>query len=678
MIQAKEEGTSLAEHTINVIKHAQYITKKQFFIKDKELYNAVIIACAFHDLGKGTKEFMKDNHFSHSLASALLADASLNNHDLKRYILLAVMGHHGSRNKTSFNDENYRNQQNTYLKNELLVEYKKIKSFCKNQLGVKLPILNLNVKRTKDYLDTFHCSFFEEPGEWSKQAVIQGILNLADWKESAKYDQDINHELSLKKKLRRFQKESATGKDTIIIAPTGRGKTLASLNWWISTQKEKLTIFLPTVTTVEAMYENLLNEFGSLSGLVHGNLAYYFFSNQETVDINDKTKRFWMKLFNVPVTVSTIDQLLLARINWGRWEPKIVNISSGAVVFDELHFSQPFTFGITLEAIKKLKVFNVPVCVMSATLPSYMIEKLKEVLDDPEIIIDKEGLEEKNIYLNSIKQEEAMDKVIELYNEGKNVIYSFNTVRNAQEAYVKLKERIPSKDVVLYHGRFNNEDRQRILKKITGKKLPRILVATQIIEISLDLDYDAIITEAAPIDSLIQRFGRVNRTGSREGYAYLFPAYENSKYVYDSNLTARSIEELRKLYYPKQKELWELSERITKANLDGIKEDILRGESKTQNIDDINFHVFSLTMQTRLDKDLIREGLMSIPVVPDEYLDKDMGIMELLGKQVRVPVNKQLRSTIHKDNKTGLLFAPIEYDTEIGYTGEILEDSEII
>ncbi len=85
--------------------------------------------------------------------------------------------------------------------------------------------------------------------------------------------------LNPNKTLRKFQEEAATGKDTIIIAPTGRGKTLASLNWWKSTGRKKLSVFLPTVTTVESMFENYRKEFGENTGLVHGNLAYYLYSN---------------------------------------------------------------------------------------------------------------------------------------------------------------------------------------------------------------------------------------------------------------------------------------------------------------------------------------------------------------------------------------------------------------
>ena len=68
------------------------------------------------------------------------------------------------------------------------------------------------------------------------------------------------------------------------------------------------------------------------------------------------------------------------------------------------------------------------------------------------------------------------------------------------------------KDVVLLHSRFCRRDRDNIEKNLQAG-LPKVLVATQVVEVSLDVDFEQAFSEPAPIDALIQRFGRVNRKG---------------------------------------------------------------------------------------------------------------------------------------------------------------------
>ena len=86
------------------------------------------------------------------------------------------------------------------------------------------------------------------------------------------------------------------------------------------------------------------------------------------------------------------------------------------------------------------------------------------------------------------------------------VLVVCNTVAKAQQVYRNLH----AKRKVLLHGAFNGLDRYRHEKCLREEQVD-LLVGTQAIEVSLDIDYDCIYTELAPLDALIQRFGRVNR-----------------------------------------------------------------------------------------------------------------------------------------------------------------------
>jgi len=109
------------------------------------------------------------------------------------------------------------------------------------------------------------------------------------------------------------------------------------------------------------------------------------------------------------------------------------------------------------------------------------------------------------------------------------ILIVLNTVRRAQDIFIQLqrlmgKNDYQPQDVMLIHSRFTFLDRRRLEKRIF--EYPRIVVATQVIEVSLDIDYDVLFTEVCYPDSLVQRAGRVNRYGklgnNGEGLVYVF------------------------------------------------------------------------------------------------------------------------------------------------------------
>jgi CRISPR-associated endonuclease/helicase Cas3 len=96
----------------------------------------------------------------------------------------------------------------------------------------------------------------------------------------------------------------------------------------------------------------------------------------------------------------------------------------------------------------------------------------------------------------------------------KSVLIVVNTVKRAKKLTRKLRETYPEFDVLILHSQFIARDRAQREKEIVVAPM-HILVATQVIEVSLDLDFDVCFTELAPIESLLQRFGRVNRKGKK-------------------------------------------------------------------------------------------------------------------------------------------------------------------
>ena len=118
--------------------------------------------------------------------------------------------------------------------------------------------------------------------------------------------------------------------------------------------------------------------------------------------------------------------------------------------------------------------------------------------------------------------DEALDEVERAAGDGKAVLYIRNTVDDALDAHAALKAR--GLDPCLFHARFALVDRLTIERQVVstfgkdggpGDREGRVLIATQVVEQSLDLDFDALITDLAPMDLLIQRAGRLWRHDHR-------------------------------------------------------------------------------------------------------------------------------------------------------------------
>jgi len=179
-----------------------------------------------------------------------------------------------------------------------------------------------------------------------------------------------------------------------------------------------------------------------------------------------------------------------------------------------------------------LKKMRIPHLLMSGTLPEFFIKRVKDVNDEYEgPFQDTDGLRfkpfkielsDENLVANDGIKKEVIKEIIENYRDKRLVQYIIlNTVERSKLVYKVLKKRLEEFDknpnIILYHSQFTYGDRgekERNILNFNEKKLrPFILVATQVIEVSLDISCDVIYTELAPGDALGQRGGRLNRKG---------------------------------------------------------------------------------------------------------------------------------------------------------------------
>ncbi|MFN3382157.1 MAG: CRISPR-associated helicase Cas3', partial [Runella zeae] len=334
-----------------------------------------------------------------------------------------------------------------------------------------------------------------------------------------------------------FQKNAGAQKgDVIAIAPTGSGKTEASLLWAFQKKEfQKILYLLPTRNTCNAIYLRFKDYFGETDTAVVHSLAKLFRQNEaerrakDEGEINDGSHSFEFvtylrdQAFFRPITVSTIDQLLTIGFNAGEWELRTFHLKNAKVIIDEVHAYAPYTLGLLVATIQYLKTnFGTEFFVMSATLPKKLQALFQRILVGDAVktpIIERELLNKarNTIYTLDKQIADLKGDIIKRLEEGNKVLVVVNTVDGAIDLYNSLKTECEVYGPICYHSRFTQKDRLGKEKAILDNektKHSKLLIATQVVEVSLDIDYDILFTENAPIDAIVQRAGRVNRERS--------------------------------------------------------------------------------------------------------------------------------------------------------------------
>jgi CRISPR-associated endonuclease/helicase Cas3 len=343
--------------------------------------------------------------------------------------------------------------------------------------------------------------------------------------------------------LKDFQKKAQDlGDRSILLSGCGTGKTIFSYKWlqkMVETYEVGHIIFLyPTRgTATEGFKDYVAWAPETDASLLTGTATYELQAmaeNPEEVSDSVKDKDFttderlfalgyWGKRF----FSATVDQFLsFLTHNYGSMCLLPV-LADSAIVIDEIHSFSPRMFR-HLQSL--LKNFDIPVLCLTATLPKVrrdaLVEEKYELRlevfsseDDAEL----EQIEQRKRYIiESISDQKQAESIAKKAYESDNcVLWVVNNVDRCREISNTLAQ--SGIEVLTYHSRFKLVDRKdrhretvdRFAFSKTKKRSPVVAVTTQVCEMSLDLDADVLITELAPISSLVQRFGRSNRSSER-------------------------------------------------------------------------------------------------------------------------------------------------------------------
>ncbi|MCY6492315.1 CRISPR-associated helicase Cas3' [Leptolyngbya sp. GGD] len=339
-------------------------------------------------------------------------------------------------------------------------------------------------------------------------------------------------------KPRSFQTQMAEqSSQALLLAACGTGKTLGAWMWAEAQSKKyeigKVIFLYPTRGTATEGFRDYVGWAPEAdAALVTGTARYELEAMQENPsdaiqgkDFQADERLYSLGFWSRRYFSATVDQFLSFMEHSYSSLCLLPALVDSAVIIDEVHSFDRKMFD-TL--ISFLKHFDIPVLCMTATLPT---SRRKELIEaglqvfpteaDREILNDLKDKEEHLRYdLVPVDNfDAAFDKAVEAYRAGERVLWVVNTVDRCLAIAEKLEITLKTK-VLTYHSRFRLQDRQKVhaktiaafaYEKDVEDRKPAIAVTTQVCEMSLDLDADVLITEVAPIPSLVQRFGRANR-----------------------------------------------------------------------------------------------------------------------------------------------------------------------
>lgn len=356
----------------------------------------------------------------------------------------------------------------------------------------------------------------------------------------------------------------------ILESPTGSGKTEAALyaaDVWLQTERGSgLYIAMPTQATSNQMYDRVTDFLRKRYSddtlnlhLIHGGALLKDMPQAQNIYDEDKPDsqgriraETWFlprkRTLLAPFGVGTVDQALMSVLQTRHFFVRMFGLQSKVVVFDEVHAYDTYMSELFKRLLRWLKQIGVSVIMLSATLPEKTRRDFTAAylgMEDidlppaeyPRLTIASET-EVKSIPLETpasrkiqlqfcnTEPQTIISHLQTVLQDGGCAAVICNRVKRAQELYEEILAAglVAEEDLILFHARFPFAWREEIEKSVLGKfgkgkngepnpNRPKksIVVATQVIEQSLDLDFDFMVSDLAPVDLLIQRAGRLHR-----------------------------------------------------------------------------------------------------------------------------------------------------------------------
>lgn len=677
--KTEEKQKTLKEHHKDIVTCAEmfFLEYGEYFTeKEKKL---VVEACRIHDLGKVNLVFQamicpklaekfhigvrKTQQIPHGFLSAVTISLDefddlselFSDKDFGPFIT-AVYYHHDR--EDHYNSPAIRKYAEKYY-------MKQIEEYLNRK------IRKLNCSNLDDLLfrnNVYTGKYIPDSNAWKEYLLIKGLLNKFDYTVSAGYENAESaidlHEKKLVKNIEKFlngkelrpaQKFMKMNRDKnlIVIAPTGSGKTEASLLWM---NGEKSFYTLPLKVSSNAIYlcikENY--EYKDVALLHSDAMAVYLREYNGNEDIGEKYER--SKMLSQPLTVCTVDQLFRFVYRALGTEIFAATLKYSKLVLDEIQAYEPRVIATIIYGLKMIQEMGGKFAIITATFPpvlKYFMEQYGLVEGKQYIFKDFTGkeyqVEKYPRHKVEIRHSEMNLDEIRLRGKNRKVLVICNTVSKAQKLYKKLE----GENVWLLHSKYIRRDRAFLERKIMGfseSGESGIWITTQIVEASLDIDFDILYTEMCTADSLLQRMGRCNRKGRYCPNEANIVVFDNRngvsegkrRSVYEDKLYDRSLELLSKyehILFSEDKKTAYMNEVYS---VDGVKETIY-----FENIQK-DLKLFSEIHPTEYSADEAEvRDIRSVTIVPENVYVENQNLFEYGVEFLKKPnMSREARSLI--------------------------------
>lgn len=301
---------------------------------------------------------------------------------------------------------------------------------------------------------------------------------------------------------------------TLVIAPTGSGKTDYLLR---RCRGGRVFYMLPFQASINAMYlrlKSLLKESTPDIRRVHA-------ASRITLDADPSGEEQDLQRHpGASIKVMTPHQAAALVFGLAGHEAIALDLAGQHVILDEVHVYGEQSQAMVLELIEILVRLGAHVHLGSATVPTALLLELRQRLGGTEAVHEvrlshQELISyDRHIVLRLADEQAAHKYIREAIERGERVLFIANRVAAAQERAAWARNAFPGLSVLLVHSRYRRIDRAALEGEIAQYDKadgPCLVCATQVIEVSLDISFDTMVTDCAPFDGLIQRFGRVNR-----------------------------------------------------------------------------------------------------------------------------------------------------------------------
>lgn len=405
---------------------------------------------------------------------------------------------------------------------------------------------------------------FEESGLFKPTVTKGGMASLFPGK-TPRSVQTLVDKIPLKAGLTIIEAPTGSGKTEAALA---YGSRLLKAGF-----AESIIFALPTQATANAMFERLTDFTETMFGnanflLAHGKAEFNqqfldlknVASNRTPQDASNETEAQlqcsqWLsqsrkRVFLGQVGVCTIDQVLISVLPVKHKFVRAFGLGKSVLIVDEVHAYDSYMYGLLQEVLRRQYQMQGSAILLSATLPSHQKNSLVHAWDENggeqelhasyPLILHRSGTANTSLALekSEVKNQNAFDRIVQIdiaeraemhfdedllkqvinaAEDGANVAIICNLVADAQATAKKITD-MGAKPVVLFHSRFRYGDRQQkeknVLKDYGNRETRKhggILVATQVVEQSLDLDFDWMLTQLCPMDLVFQRMGRLHR-----------------------------------------------------------------------------------------------------------------------------------------------------------------------